>query len=263
MPEEKRKLVQREQPLSEAGSKLQVFQHVSEAIHNTLDLKTVLENITFSAVHYLGYNTAIIAILSDDKSHFIIKTLSSKKLLPKINNILGFSLKNFSFPADPSLCPGIRSVSKGRTLITRTIAEVFYPLLKKKVCFRLQKLGNSKNCIAVPLMIENEVVGGMFLTAAQEEISREELNMIKSFTGAAANAFKNAKLHLEVKRSKENQKESEELFRSIVENSHAGILLADAAYHIIYVNDELCRMLGFSQDKSSVKISGSFWMKKA
>ncbi|MEW6265261.1 MAG: PAS domain S-box protein [Thermodesulfobacteriota bacterium] len=43
--------------------------------------------------------------------------------------------------------------------------------------------------------------------------------------------------------------ESEELFRSIVENSHEGILMADEAFHFIYVNDELCSMLGYTRQE--------------
>ena len=42
-------------------------------------------------------------------------------------------------------------------------------------------------------------------------------------------------------------RESEERFRSIVENSQAGIMILDDAYHFIYVNDELCRISGYSR----------------
>jgi len=38
-------------------------------------------------------------------------------------------------------------------------------------------------------------------------------------------------------------RESEERFRSIVENAHSGILIVDEAYRFLYVNDELCRIL--------------------
>lgn len=39
----------------------------------------------------------------------------------------------------------------------------------------------------------------------------------------------------------------EDIFRTIVENSHAGIFLVDEAYSFVYVNDELCRLLGYSR----------------
>ena len=42
--------------------------------------------------------------------------------------------------------------------------------------------------------------------------------------------------------------ESEERFRSIVENSHEGIIILDDNYKLIYVNDELCRISGYSPD---------------
>ncbi len=40
-------------------------------------------------------------------------------------------------------------------------------------------------------------------------------------------------------------KESEERFRCIVENSHEGILILDDRYRFLYLNDELCRILGY------------------
>ncbi|MEA3440929.1 MAG: PAS domain S-box protein [Chloroflexota bacterium] len=43
--------------------------------------------------------------------------------------------------------------------------------------------------------------------------------------------------------------ESEEKFRSLVENSHAGILLLDKTHRIIYANDELSRIAGYSSEE--------------
>ncbi len=45
--------------------------------------------------------------------------------------------------------------------------------------------------------------------------------------------------------------ESEDLslFRSIVDNSHAGIFIIDNGFHIIYFNDRLCKIVGYSPDE--------------
>jgi PAS domain S-box-containing protein len=43
--------------------------------------------------------------------------------------------------------------------------------------------------------------------------------------------------------------ESEEKFRSIVENALASIFAVDEAYHFVYANDELCRLLGYSREE--------------
>ncbi len=44
-------------------------------------------------------------------------------------------------------------------------------------------------------------------------------------------------------------RESEEKFRSIVENSLAGIFMVDDAYHFVYANDELCHILGYPRSE--------------
>jgi two-component system NtrC family sensor kinase len=49
----------------------------------------------------------------------------------------------------------------------------------------------------------------------------------------------------ERKQAEETLLESEERFRSIVENSHAGIMILDDAYRFIYVNPQLCRISGY------------------
>ncbi|NOX37730.1 MAG: PAS domain S-box protein [Calditrichaeota bacterium] len=42
---------------------------------------------------------------------------------------------------------------------------------------------------------------------------------------------------------------SEEKFRSIVEHSHSGVTLVDDQFRFIYVNDEFCRMVGYSREE--------------
>ncbi|MBC8415135.1 MAG: PAS domain S-box protein [Candidatus Cloacimonetes bacterium] len=51
----------------------------------------------------------------------------------------------------------------------------------------------------------------------------------------------------ERKKAEEALKESEEKFRSVVENSHEGIFIVDNAYKFSYVNDEFCKMIGYSR----------------
>lgn len=43
--------------------------------------------------------------------------------------------------------------------------------------------------------------------------------------------------------------EREKLFASLVRSSHAGVLIVDDQYRFIFVNDELCRMLGYEREE--------------
>jgi len=66
---------------------------------------------------------------------------------------------------------------------------------------------------------------------------------------AVVSALEEKRLRDEKRRAEEALRESEERFRSVVENSHDGILIVDEDHKFIYVNDELCRMLGYSREE--------------
>jgi two-component system, cell cycle sensor histidine kinase and response regulator CckA len=51
------------------------------------------------------------------------------------------------------------------------------------------------------------------------------------------------------KQAEEALRESEELFRSIVEHSHAGIYMIDDAFRFVYVNDLFCRITGYTREE--------------
>ncbi|MFX1569117.1 MAG: PAS domain S-box protein [Promethearchaeota archaeon] len=53
----------------------------------------------------------------------------------------------------------------------------------------------------------------------------------------------------EKKRAEEKLRESEIHYRTIVENSHAGILIVKGDYKFSYVNDKLCQILGYSYNE--------------
>ncbi len=47
----------------------------------------------------------------------------------------------------------------------------------------------------------------------------------------------------------EKLRKQEELYRSIVENSHDGIVIIDDSSKIVFVNSEMCRLVGYSSDE--------------
>jgi len=76
-----------------------------------------------------------------------------------------------------------------------------------------------------------------------KEIILRELQELKKKTNA-------------LERSESSQKQlekffngSEKRFRSIVENSHEGIVIVDDSFRITYVNDELCRIFQYSEEE--------------
>lgn len=102
--------------------------------------------------------------------------------------------------------------------------------------------------IALPLVQENRVLGALNIYAAEPDaFDADEIKLLTELANDLAFGV------LSIRDKKENDEaqkklvESEEKFRSIVEYSHAGILLLDDAYHITYANKQIYTISGFSQ----------------
>ena len=71
----------------------------------------------------------------------------------------------------------------------------------------------------------------------------------QNFAGSIADMVSLALQDYERKRIETELRESEERFRSVVENSHDGVLIVGGDYKFTYVNEELCRILGYSKEE--------------
>lgn len=222
--------------------KLKILQQVTEMVHSSLDLKKIFKHITDGVVRYMGFTTAIFFMLDQKRTRFEVKALTTRKgLLTLINTVGGISIKNFSIPAELTLNAAIRSAMNGQTVVVKTLEEIVYPLISKKRCADLQKLGKTKTLIILPLENDGEVIGAVFITSKQEEIPEEELEMIKSFSLAASNAIKNADLHQQVKKAYEKISSSKVALRA--SESKYGTLFKSIADPIFIFDKKTHRFL--------------------
>lgn len=119
-----------------------------------------------------------------------------------------------------------------------------------------QKRGYASS-IAVPIRMRNRAVGALNIYASEPNFFNEEeiklLEEIASDISFALEAIEKERKRIsaeqEKQRALEALRESEERFRSIVENSHDGIILVNDKYQFVYVNQEFCNLVGRSSDE--------------
>ncbi|OQY23874.1 MAG: hypothetical protein B6I35_02890, partial [Anaerolineaceae bacterium 4572_32.2] len=103
-------------------------------------------------------------------------------------------------------------------------------------------LPQTRSELSVPLVASGKVLGVLDMQDDQAgRFAESDVDTYSTLAGQIATALQNAGLF-------EAQRESEERFRSIVEYSQAGITILDGAYHMIYVNDEFCLIMGYPQE---------------
>ena len=239
-----------EEVLSETNTQLQVLQQVTAAVHGTLDLEEIFKKITDGAVHLLGYTTALILILNESEKCFRIKAISTNKhILPQISKILGFPVKKLFIPEDSSFQDNVRSLLKGEVIISKNLSEVAYPMIGKKACSALQKLGKTKNYILVPLEGEKEVIGAVFIASPRAEVSAEELRMIEAFAHVSSDAIKNAGLLIHSKQSEEALRQSEKKLKAYLESAPDGVYLTDLKGTFLYGNKKAEELTGYAREE--------------
>jgi diguanylate cyclase (GGDEF)-like protein/PAS domain S-box-containing protein len=180
-------------------------------MQSALNLDEVLQRIADGMVEGLGCNTAVILLLNEKEGVFKSGAVSSRgKIIERINAIIGFPLRQIQFPARSDFSEAASNAWDGRMTIKHDLYELVSPVLSKPVCFALQRLVGSRTFLSLPLLARGKVVGGIFASTTQEELSEGDTDKMMTFANQAAIAIDNARLYEEAQQELAGRKQVEE-----------------------------------------------------
>jgi PAS domain S-box-containing protein len=122
-------------------------------------------------------------------------------------------------------------------------------------CYRVYE-GKKRVCDGCP--VEKAFRDGKSHTTERRVVSpsgevifwENTANPIRDAGGRIVSCLEVTRSITEQKRAEGALRESEERFRSIVENSQTGIMILDDAFRFTYANDEMCRISGYSREET-------------
>jgi PAS domain S-box-containing protein len=107
-----------------------------------------------------------------------------------------------------------------------------------------------RSIIYVPLISKDRVIGILSIRSKKANAySGQELRLAEGIGSQIAGAIANAQLFTDHKQTEEKLRESEEKYRTILENIEDGYYEVDLPGNFTFFNDSLCRMLGYSRDE--------------
>ncbi len=145
--------------------------------------------------------------------------------------------------------PGPGKLGKG---LTEHVLRTGQPLLASPAVFaELQKKGevesigpSSIDWLGVPLKAQDKTIGVLVVQTYTEgfRYSEDEKDILVFVSEQVTNAIIR-------QLTEEALREGEELYRSVVENSHNGIVLVDDNYRVIYANDKMFDVTGLTSQE--------------
>jgi PAS domain S-box-containing protein len=201
---------------------------ISEAVHATESLEELFRTIHETITELMpARNNFYIALYDEDTD-----TLSFPYFVDEFDET-----------------PAPKRLGKG---LTEYVLRTGSPLLASPEVFaELEKQGEvesigaaSIDWLGVPLKVKEAAVGVLVVQSYTEgqRFTEADKSILMFISEQVAMAITR-------RQAEDALQESEEMFRSMVENAQSGIAIIDDKHRFVYVNDELVRILGFARNE--------------
>ncbi|RKX70819.1 hypothetical protein DRP53_03715 [candidate division WOR-3 bacterium] len=217
---------------------LSLLEGILSDLEAQTDLRDILQRITDGYLHLFDCNTVGIVLNDDRRKLCRVVGLSNRSgLLPEIDRILGFSLKELTIPTDRKVNETIERVKRGEVIVFHRLCELFYPLISKKVCEQLEQRSQSRCYMVAPITSDDKIVGGIFASHSRSEVSELDLRSIRLIAGVVGLVIKNRMLIEDIRKS-------EQRFRILVEESTIPLIILQEE-RVVFANQAFTKLSGY------------------
>jgi len=226
--------VRREEEIAHLNGLLRTVRNINQLIAKEKDRDRLLQGACELLIETRGYQSAWVALL-DKKG--------------EIYAFFHAGLGDKSRPLEAAFKGGKLLECARRALERPGIVLIEDPGPECRDCPLLRDASEHRELTA-RLEYGGKVYGLISVSAPEEYAGmEEERSLLAELAGDISFALHALEAEEASERDREALQASEEQYRSIVENSHAGILIVDEGYRFLYVNDRLCRILNRSRDE--------------
>jgi len=202
------------------NAQLQALQEtVSALLESTLSEHRVLQRIVDSVVEVFDFRAAFLSVIEHDKHGKLVlpvRTFSihsgvrGGKILKKWQGVIGRELVGASVDISEERKKdnlGVKVIlDKEDSGRTSELRDLWYPAATPLQCAGVQQALKMKAFATIPFWLidqktgEKEPIGNLYVGTGREEITDDEIEVLRTFALQASNAIRNAELYLDAQR---------------------------------------------------------------
>ncbi len=213
-----------------------IIAEIGQIINSTLTIEDVYGRFAEYVRKLIQFDRITINIINPEQNTFIISYAAGPIV------------------AEQEVGRVIPLAGTGTGWVTQTRSSLLVPERnRKEVVDRLPGLlplfkAGFQSVMLTPLISKDQVNGVLSLQTSKENAYTEmDVKVAERVGTQIAGAIANAQLFLERGQAEESLRQAEEKYRTILETIEEGYYEVDLAGNLTFVNDSLCRMLGYAK----------------
>lgn len=172
---------------------LSALQNITGLINRSLNFKNVTQNIVDGIASELGYIGGVIILREGNRTY--PGAITSTRLTRTALKLLPKPLMEYSGSIDDEDLAS-EALKTGVIQISEKLADFLNPPIPRPICSAMQKLVNAKTIAAVPIRIEEEIIGVIVyvIQKSKVEISEDEVQMMEALADQMGIVTRNVRL---------------------------------------------------------------------
>ena len=215
-------------------------QEIGQAISSILDIDKLIKTVVSVMQKRLDFDRGMIMTADREKARLTYRDgYGYDREMEEVLRNTGFHLGN---PRSRGVA--VEAFKKQKPFLVNDISEIEQDLSERSREF-VKKMG-AQSFICVPIVYENESLGVIIVDniSSKRHHTQSDMNLLMGVASQAAISMANAI-------SFQRLQESEEKYRTILESIEEGYFQVDLAGNFTFVNDALCKILGYSHEELS------------
>ena len=196
---------------------LGALQKITNLITRTLDLASITQTIADSISTELGYIGGIIYFYDKEKKELKVQAITQTPLTKKAISLLPKSPFDYAINVEKDNNLNAQAANAGEVRLDANFENFIHPPVPKLMAQTIQKVMGMKSIVALPIFVENEVIGVINFGLAKNkgEITDQELQMMRALADQMGIIIRNVRLYEAVKGYSKKLEEANEYLEEL------------------------------------------------